>query len=354
MANGQAVLSAVVLDTAEVACLQDRLESREISRHVEHAAQLTDALALEQAYCAVGMELQTTAELALLWRCSEDLAGSRLYEAGILDRLGALGCMRTGLLTIEQGRVVVDVLGPVGDEDLALRVWLRLEQRLEQDARIGAVLPPARTGELLRRWLLEADPAGAIDRRKQAETDTADVDLWRRDDGLVDIAIRAVTGPNAQACAQQIRAHAEPLGPDDLRPAGVRYRDAAVDLLLGRTTLPFSDAALDAAAELGLELPGRCGRPGCGCGQGAAVPCGVQVQVLVPLTSALGTADAPAELVGHGPLDAALLQDLLLAAPVLRRVWVDPDTGVPVAVESPRQVRRLELLSQPASARGLL
>jgi hypothetical protein len=332
MANGQAVLSSAVLDTAEVGRLHDRLESREVARHAEHAAQLTDALALDHEYRAAGMELQTTAELALLWRCSEEAASARLWEAQVLDRLGALAVMRTGLLTVEQGRVVVDVLGTV-DDDVALSVWLRLERRLEQDARIGAVLPPARTAELLRRWLLEADPQGAIDRRKSAEDIAADVDLWKRQDGLVDIAIRAVTGPNAQACGQRIREHAEPIGPGDLRPVGVRYRDAAVDLLLGRTALPFSDATLAAAAEIGLEASGRCGRPGCGCGQGQSVPCGIDVQVLVPLSTALGLSDAPAELVGHGPIDADLLQQLLLSAPVLTRVWVDPATGVPVAVD---------------------
>ncbi|MDX6198944.1 MAG: hypothetical protein QOJ79_3594, partial [Actinomycetota bacterium] len=38
MANGQAVLSSAVLDTAEVGRLHDRLESREVARHAEHAA----------------------------------------------------------------------------------------------------------------------------------------------------------------------------------------------------------------------------------------------------------------------------------------------------------------------------
>jgi hypothetical protein len=333
MANGQAVLAPTVLDTAEVERLHADLELGEADRHIQHALQLDRALRLDRVYRDAGLGLQTTAELGLLWRCSEERASARLHEAKLLDRLGALGVMRTGLLTLEQGRVVVDVLGPVEDADLALRVWLRLELRLEQDARIGAVLPPARTAELLRRWLLEADPAGAVERRKQAETDSADVDLWKRDDGLVDIAIRAVTGPNAQACAQRIHEHAEPIGPGDLRPAGMRYRDAAVDLILGRTTLPFTPAALEAAAEIGLEVASRCGRPGCGCGQGTAVPCGTDVQVLVPLASALGGSDVPADLVGHGPIDTDLLAQLLLSAPTLTRVWVDPDTGVPVAVD---------------------
>ncbi len=331
MAIGQAVLSSAVLDTAEVELLQADLETGEADRHVAHAAQLWRALRHDRLYRDAGLGLQTTAELGLLWRCSEEAASARLWEAQLLDRLGALAVLRTGLLTIEQGRVVVDILGTVDDE-LALSVWSRLEARLEQDARFGAVLPPARAAELLRRWLLEADAAGVAERRKQAEDACADVDLWKRDDGLVDIAIRAVTGPNAQAVGQRIREHAEPIGPGDQRPAGMRYRDAAIDLLLGRTTLPFTAESAEAAAELGIDLT-RCGRPGCGCGQGSSVPCGVDVQVLVPISSALGTSDVPAELVGHGPIDADLLQQLLLSAPVLTRVWVDAETGVPVAVD---------------------
>jgi hypothetical protein len=331
MANGQAVLSSTVLNTAEVELLHADLEAGEANRHGAHAAQLGRALRLDRIYRDAGMALQTSAELALLWRCSEEFASARLREAEILDRLGALSAMRTGLLTMEQSRIVVDVLGGVDDE-IALSVWLRLHHRLEQDARIGAVLPPARTAELLRRWLLELDQAGAIDRRKQAEDAGADVDLWKRDDGLVDIAIRAVTGPNAQAVGQRIREHAEPIGSGDNRPVGMRYRDAAIDLLLGRTTLPFTPDAAAAAAELGIDLS-PCGRTGCGCGQGSSVPCGVEVHVLVPISSALGTSDAPAELVGHGPIDADLLEQLLFSAPILTRVWVDPDSGVPVAVD---------------------
>ena len=53
--------------------------------------------------------------------------------------------------------------------------------------------------------------------------------------------------------------------------------------------------------------------------------------MLVPLPTALGTGNEPAELVGHGPIDHALLQDLLANAPRLRPVFVD-EHGVPIAV----------------------
>lgn len=331
MANGQAVLTSTVLDTAEVDRLCTEIEEGERSRHAAHADQLERVLELDRVYAAAGLDLQTPAVLALLRNSSESSAGHFLYQAKTLHAVGAIAVMRKGFLTVEQARVVVDVLGPVADDAIALRVWERLRARLEQDSRYGAVLPPARLAELLRRWLIEADPKGAAARRDEAERDGADVDLWRRDDGLTDIAIRAVSGPNAQACAQRIQEHAEPIGPYDERPVGMRCRDAAVDLILGRTTLPFRRDPVEAAEALEVSSP--FGATGCRCGQGASVPCGANVQILVPLKSALGTADAPAELVGHGPVDADLLDQLLHADPVLTRVWVDAETGVPVAID---------------------
>src|SRR4051794_10886621 len=218
-----------------------------------------------------------------------------------------------GGLTVEQARAVVDVLGVVEDKGLAASLWERLYTRLLADADCGAVLPPARLRELLQRWLVSADRDGAVARRKQAQKDSSDVEAWRRDDGLLDLALRGVTGPNAQAILGRISEHSDPIGPYDERTEGERRLQAATDLLLGRIGLPFPASQGD--------------------GIGAEVPSGAQVFVHVPLPTALGAGDEPAELVGHGPIDPDLLQQLLLAAPVLHRVWVDPDTGVPVAVD---------------------
>ncbi len=143
------------------------------------------------------------------------------------------------------------------------------------------------------------------------------MDYRWRDDGLVDLFALGITGPNAQACLASIAARADPLGPQDLRPTGQRRLDALVDLLCGR----------DLLTGLGRSCPGIS----CGCPSGAGVPCGAQVYVHVQLGAALGVSDQPAELVGHGPLDAEQLTELLLAAPQLRTVWVDGH-GTPLAV----------------------
>jgi hypothetical protein len=321
MAVGQQVLGASVLDVGELDRLSAAIEADEHDRSTRHGRQLTHALALHRVYAQAGMELTTVAYLALLLSCSENRAAGLLSDAQVMDRLGALTELAGGLLTVEQTRVVVDLLGVLDDVGLACSLWLRLRERLVADREQGIVRAPARVRELLGRWILAADAEGAAARRRQAQQDAADVEVWKREEGLVDIALRGLTGPKAQACLARIDEHAQPLGADDQRPLGQRRLDAATDLLTGRAALPF-------------DFPGCPGGVRCQCALGAQVPCGTQVMVHVALPAALEQCDEPAELVGHGPIDADLLRGLLAADPVLHRVWVDPDTGTPVAIDT--------------------
>ena len=309
MAVGQRVLGEAVLDVAELDRLGALIEAEEQDRSVRHARQLRHVLALHRVYGRAGMELSTPAYLALLLGSSEARATRLLTDAQSLEALGALGPMQAGQLTVEQARVVVDLLGPV-DPGTGAALWQRLAGRLEADRADGVVRPPARLRELLNRWLMAADPEGMAARRREAVRQDADVSLWARDDGLTDLVGRGLSAADALACLDRLDrlAAAEPT---DQRTAGQRRRDALVDLLLGRQSLPLGD--------------------GC-CPPGAAAPCGAQILVHVPLATALGDSDEPAELVGHGPLDPAALSDLLAAAPVLRRVWVDAH-GTPVSLD---------------------
>ncbi len=52
-----------------------------------------------------------------------------------------------------------------------------------------------------------------------------------------------------------------------------------------------------------------------------------RVQVTVPVLALLGRTDDPAELAGHGPVDPQTAATLAGAAPSLRRLLVDPDSG---------------------------
>ena len=314
MAVGQQVLVGA-WDVPALRAAEDRLEARGADAGRVRAALLRDVLVVHAQYCAAGMPLSSQPQVALLLRCSELRAGRLLSDAlGLAELPEALAALEWGLLTVEQSSVVVTELAVLSPPD-RLRVWQRLLVRLRRDVEQGAVLPPARLAELLRGWVVEADQDAARERRERAGRDRR-VEYRRREDGLADLFLIGVQAPVAQAVLQRVRDESAPVGLWDDRTADQRRLDAAVDLLLGR-------------------VGGRCevasaGAP-CGCLPGTPGVCGAQVAVLVPLPTALGVGEVPAELVGHGPIDSGLLQDLLGNAPRLRPVFVD-EQGVPVAV----------------------
>ena len=367
MAVGQEVLVGG-WDVPDLAVLEERLSGHERARSALHADLLADAARLEELLTGTGGAVGVGAHLALLLGCSDSRAEMLLEHARVLAALPAgLTALGQGVLTVEQVGVFVTETGPLDPTGRAL-VWQRLLTRLHSAAEQGAVLPPARLRQQLRRWAISIDPAAAVRRRERAQADGR-VEYRRRDDGLVDLFAFGITGPNARACLSSLTARSAPLGPDDTRTADRRRLDALVDLLTGRDTLftpttcarrtpvvdrlaredlpggaagdPAGDVAGDPAGGItgagaagpdraDAPCPGRRRAP-CGCGLAAAVPCGAQVQVLVPLGAALGVTDELAELVGHGPLDPDLLRQLLHTSPVLRAVWIDQH-GIPVAV----------------------
>jgi hypothetical protein len=312
MAAGQGAFW-VAADVAALDALEGRLQVQEARRGAAHVQQLRTVLELHALYSGRGLGISTVPHAALVLGASESRGAQLLRDGlGLAELPGALEAVECGLLTVEQSAVVVQQLA-VLPLPARVAVWRRLQARLVRE---GSPLPPARLTELLRRWVQEADPADAVARRKKAEQDRK-VDYRRRDDGLGDLFAFGFRSPNLHAVLSRIAARSAPWGAEDDRSADQRRFDAFQDLLLGRDdSLPF-----------GQE---HCGS-GCGCRAGEPVPCGSELVVHVPLGGALGTTDEAAELVGHGPIEPDLLQDLLLAAPRLRPVWVDED-GVVVAV----------------------
>ncbi|MCW2681329.1 MAG: putative endonuclease [Frankiales bacterium] len=313
---------------AGVAALDElaaELAVQELSHGAAHAGQLRTLLRLHAVGRAAGMELSTVPHAALAMGCSEHRAGQLLSEALLLGELpGALEAVECGLLTVEQSCTIVRLLEPL---PFALRgqVWVRLQSRLLAEADCGSVLPPARLSELLRRWVQQAD---ATERRQRAEQGRR-LDWRRRDDGLNDLFACGLTGPDLQAALSRVRDRAHPVGPDDERTAEQRRFDAFKDLLLGRDPLPLQDPH-DPTEPCSCARAGG-GRAACGCLPGAPVPCGAELLVRLTIDTALGTSDQPAELVGHGPLEPDLLQEMLLAGPRLRPVWTD-EHGVLIVV----------------------
>jgi hypothetical protein len=97
-----------------------------------------------------------------------------------------------GLLTVEQSSAVVRQLTPL-PFPARRQVWARLQARLVLEADRGSVLPPARLTALLSRWVIEADAADAVERRRRAEDDRR-LDWRRREDGLADLFAFGFTG----------------------------------------------------------------------------------------------------------------------------------------------------------------
>ncbi len=135
----------------------------------------------------------------------------------------------------------------------------------------------------------------------------------------MDLFAYGIPAPLAQTALSRIAQVSAPFA-DDPRSADKRRLDALVDLLLGRVRA-------DGVAT--CDAPSPSTTSGC-CLPGAPVPCGTELSVLVPVGAALGTTEEVAEMAGQ-PIEADVLDQLLLAAPSLRTVWVDP-AGVPVAV----------------------
>ena len=335
MAIGQQVLSAAE-DLAALDAAMLRLEVRELTRGAEHAALLREVLELQAVLVGTGMELAVVPQLALALSCSEARAGQLLAEAQALIVLpGALEAVEAGLLTVEQSRTVIEQLKVL---PLAGRVavWRRLQARLI-GAADGLVQPPARLADLLRRWVIAQDRAAAEQRRRQAQQDRR-LEFRARADGLHDLFALAMSGPDRLAIGARIAARSMPWGSQDDRTADQRRFDAFRDLLLGRDQLPIvpQDTPLDPHTD--PHAAGICpaglraaGAGPCGCLPGTPVPCGMDTMVILPIGAGLGTTDETAELVGHGPLEPDLTEQILLNAPRLRPVWVD-ENGVPVAV----------------------
>lgn len=310
---------ARAFDVARFDAAEASLRNLERQRGQVHIGQLRHVLTVHTEHRKLGTALSTVATVAVLLRCSERRAGELLAHAQLFELLpGGFRALTDAVMTVEQSAVVAEQLACLPVE-LRLDLWDRVLARLRADLDGGIVRPPARLRTLLARWVVEAAPQDATERRRRAEAG-GDVDYRRREDGVGDLFLTGIPLPNLRAVLARIVGRSTPIGSCDERSAGKRRLDAAVDLLLGREPLLFDP-----------ERPEQHYRPGCGCLVGAPVPCGTDVQLLVPLGAALGTTDEVATMADQEPLDPDLLAQLLLSAPRLRPVWVN-EHRVPVAV----------------------
>ncbi len=185
---------------------------------------------------------------------------------------------------------------------------------------------------------LDADQARAVDAAVAERAPSLPRARLRR---LVAAVVVAVDTADAETRAERAAADTS-VGctPDEDAMATLTAHAPAAEVL---EVMQAMDAGADAARAAGAtEGAGRLrwsvllgwarGTAGGGTGR---VPSSPRVQVNVAATTLIGLDDAPAELVGYGPVPAGLARRLAADA-TWRRVLVDPATGVAVGADPGR------------------
>lgn len=238
-------------------------------------------------------------------------AGARLVREGILfsAHLSATGdALRTGLIDPLKARAIVD-----GLERVPLELALAVQE---------AVLPraPQRTARQLaadvRATIVELDPVEAVARREAAMLGRHVSRPVPLADGMAGLWLR--TGAvEASALYEAVdRAARKARFAGDGRTLDQLRADLLVERALHRGMLAGAGASNGEPIGSGLA-------PHCAPGHEAVR---VDVRVLVPLSTLLGTREEAGLLVGHGPIDPELARSLARGG-TWRRLVTDPLSG---------------------------
>jgi hypothetical protein len=252
-------------------------------------------------------------ELAVAMRLTSRSASRMLDVASGLARLTEVAAaLEAGVLDWPKACLFVDELAVLSDEE-ALAIAARLLHRAGEQT----------TGQLraaLARAVLAADPAAAERRRRQGRKDTR-IEVWHEPSGNAALAGRELAPADAIAADAALTADADWLRDNgaagtlaELRAAAYLARLSGRDLadLLPRDDT--ADSALSNAASAGSPAsPAGAdadSAPGSGSnGSGGTRPRG-SIHLTMPLATLAGLTDAPGEVAGYGPADAATCRDL--------------------------------------------
>lgn len=232
------------------------------------------------------------AEIATLLRIPEATASGLVADAGIArrhpDTIAALG---SGAISLAHARSLFDAVVGLHAEDAS---------RLEATALERA---PRETAAAFRRRIrglrdrLHPEPLAA---RHDRARDERRVCLEPAEDGMAWLSLY-LDAERGVATMARLDAVAD-ARPTESSATRAQFKlDAAADLLLGQAL------GAEDAPPLGVVTP--------------------RVYVTVPVLTLLGHSDEPAELDGHGPIDAETARRLAARAPSFRRILTHPHTG---------------------------
>lgn len=220
-------------------------------------------------------------------------AAGRLADAEhLVARLPhTLDALDRGFVLVAQARVLVDET-----RALSSAVCAEVESRVIADAEL---LAPGALRRRVRRVVLAVDAEEAARRAAAARKDRR---VWSRP-GPDGTRLLSAEGPAEQVHRLELRLDALARG-----------------LIADGDPRTIDQVRFDLLCESGGPDPTGSRRP-------------VQVQVQVPVATALGLSDVPGTLVGYGPLAAAQVRELLADAE-LRKVCVDATTGRVLGAET--------------------
>ncbi|MGH4015481.1 MAG: DUF222 domain-containing protein [Pseudonocardiaceae bacterium] len=302
-------------------------------------------------------------EIGLALRLSRTTAANRLAMAEVLvaDLPGTLAAWQAGTIDGRKTQAITET-----------SYLLAPEQRGALEAR---VLPRAGAQTLaqlraaLARAVLAIDPHGAAERHAQRRQDRRVV-VSPEEDGMASLWA-LLSAPDATAAYHRLGQLARALGADDPRGMDARRADLLVELLTGRrcaTTglhTDTEDGAHDGAdpeerddgcdgtstdsppvqaaptptdttptdpadphpADLDTQHRDETARGGHDCTRGTSTGPGKPlISVIVPITTLMGLDEHPGELIGYGPIPAALAREIA-AGGTWRRLLTDPASG---------------------------
>ncbi|MBL0704364.1 HNH endonuclease signature motif containing protein [Sinomonas cellulolyticus] len=336
------------------------LEGEEAARLAERAA-VINAL-VDSSAGATGDPFRTAdasaiaaSEITARLKVSARTARGLVAEAlSLTDPAAApvLDALRSRRLSVRRAKAALDAALPVPSEKLPAFLAAAVDIAAPDDP--DRTPSPAALARRLQRLVESFTEEPLAARRAKAATDRR-VDVDPAGDGMcwltayLPLETGAAIDTRLDSIARSLQ------GADEHRSLAQLRTDAFADLLCD--TAPFraecgtgtgcstgSDAGAGAGpsaiaepggAPRGIASTGARGRSTARARTAAVGPAsGVRCEtiLLLPVGTANGTSDAPAELLGYGPLDAVTARGLAARAATWSQLAVDPASGAPLAI----------------------
>ncbi len=292
-----------------------------------------DARDLSMADRASGLSRYAPDEVGLALHLSRGTAKARVCESVRLDAelVAARQVWEDGLIDERKIRALCDAT-----------LYLKPEQATAVQDRVLDRAPKQTLAQFraaLARAVIAVDPEGANDRHRQARKDRRVV-VGDEKDGMA--ALWAMlSAPDAHSAYQWLTRLARGLGSDDGRGMDARRADLLVALLTGQITYAATGSTDTDSTDTGSTDTGADGASTAADGADSTDPAETGttvwsgpaprpvnpgkplIQIVMPHTTLLGRDDQPCELVGYGPIPAALAREIAADA-VWHRLVTDP------------------------------